>query len=79
MDFSLAELRVSKETVSTQASSIKAVETKKEVVSTVENRVRIMEDLSRASNLRVTGVEEQQGETDEQTKLEVLNIITDNL
>ena len=38
-----------------------------------------MEFLSRASNLRVTGVEEQQCETVEQAMLKKQNIITDNL
>ena len=38
-----------------------------------------MEDFSRAANLRITGIGEQQGETMEQAMLKVQKIISDNL
>ena len=79
LEFTQAELRDLQETVHVQAGSVRSLQTKQEVVSTMENRVRNMEDLSRAANLRVTGVEEQQGETAEQAMLKVQRIITDNL
>ena len=79
LDFTEAELRTLEEVNNSQAGSLGAVETKQEVVSTVKKGVQIMEDPSRASNLRATGVEDQQDETIEQVLLKDQSIITDNL
>ena len=62
-----------------QAESFKSLETKEEVFSTMDNRVKHMEDMSRTATLRVTDVEELQGERIEEVMLQVKRISTDKL
>ena len=79
LEFSQSEIDSLKQTVQQQRTQINSLLNMSENASTVEDRVRSLEDFSRAKNLRISGLPELNGETSEQSRFSVQKLINEKL
>ena len=79
LEFSQSEIDSLKQTVQQQRTQIKSLLDMSENASAVEDRVRSLEDFSRAKNLRISGLPELNGETSEQSRFSVQKLINEKL
>ena len=79
LEFAQGQLGDLQQAFDCQAAAVATLQTNQGMLTTIENRVRVMEDFSRAVNLIITGIGEQQGETTEQAMLKIQKIISNNL
>ena len=79
VEFSQSEMDSLKQTVQQQRTQIKSLLDMFENASAVEDRVRPLEDFSRAKNLRISGLPEFNDETSEQSRFSVQKLINENL
>ena len=79
LEFTQANVLDLENTVKAQAVVIKNLQKHEQAVPSIEDRVRSMEDQSRAANLRISGLTTRQSENPEQTMYAVQKLITEKL